>query len=86
MANEKKYDIGLSFAGEDRKAVEAVLQGRVVEDHRWYERPRCLVLGKTRSGRRLLLWCDWPPREGLAIHHAFEPEKDHPVLSEYSDR
>lgn len=79
--------VGMSRAGitlED--AVQAVLQGSVVEDHQWGDTPSCLVLGKTDRGRRLLVFCAWPPREGVVIHNAFEPTKDHPIYSEYSDR
>ena len=78
--------LGMSLAGITLKdAVEATMEGSVVEDHKWSDAPSCLILGKTSEGRRLLVWCAWPPQDGLVIRNALEPTKDHPDFAEYSE-
>lgn len=62
---------------------EALMAGRVLEDHPWGEPPRCLVRGRSADGRLLLIWCDYPPAQPLRIHNAFDLTQDHPVFAEY---
>jgi hypothetical protein len=67
----------------EEEAEQAFVSGEVLEYDPYDEEPRCLIRGRTETGRLIFLWCNYKDRGRVSIHNAFIPIEGHPTFREY---